>query len=362
MIAIKVKDSSDKLVTVELDDAAEARFHQIRASVNAIAPMLGLDAISGEHITGRKSTTDAQEALHFVVSQLAYTEALMLEKKRTPMQYEQFVPLDFSAGEHVDSIRYEIVDGSGDAEDISSGADDIPEVDVAYADKTMTVPYAAIGYSYTDEELLRTAFLKRPLSTAKLNRAIDAYRRKLNTVALTGNANKGLTGIYNNASVSPVNRPSGATWAASVAAGTPEKVLQDVNAGINAAWVASKFTVMPNMLIVPPTPYSVLLNPRSSGSDMSLLQWIQKNNLATQNGQPFTVLPGYGLDTGNAAGNGTRAIYYNKANENLVMHVPMALRFKAPQLRGLKVFVPGSFKYSGVELRITETMYYQEGM
>jgi hypothetical protein len=357
---IQVKDSSDRMINVDLVGDALVRYNVINDAMKIHAPLLGFDASSAMRITGRSSANDAQEALHFLVSQLAYTEAKALEKKRTPMQYEQLVPLDYSAGEHVDSIRYEIVDGSGEAEDISPSGDDVPEVDVSYADKTMSVPYAGIGYSFTDEELLRTAFLRRPISTAKLDRAVDAYRRKLNSVALNGNTKKNLTGLYNTAGVTTANRPSGATWAASIAAGTPEKVLQDVNFGIKTVWAATKFTEMPTTLLVPPLAYGELLNPRSSGSDMSLLAWIQKNNLAVQNGQPFEILPGFGLDTAGTGGSINRAIFYCKKSECCVMHIPMALRFKAPQNRGLKVIVPGSFKYSGFHLRITETMYYME--
>jgi len=53
---------------------------------------------------------------------------------------------------------------------------------------------------------------------------------------------------------------------------------------------------------------------------------------------------------------------YVKSDTRLVMHVPLALRFLAPQLVGLSVQVPGEYKYSGVEFRYPKSAYYMDGI
>ena len=43
------------------------------------------------------------------------------------------------------------------------------------------------------------------------------------------------------------------------------------------------------------------------------------------------------------------------------MHLPMPLRFLAPQLVGLDVKIPGEYKYSGTIVRYVKSAYYQDG-
>src|SRR5581483_256348 len=134
----------------------------------------------------RANVADSQEALAFITSQLAYTEAQMFERMYTPMQYEQFIPISTEAGEWADSVRYEIYDYVGRGKRASGKGDDINLVDVAYSDGSMPVKLGNIGYDYSTEELRRTAFLRRPISERRLAAAIEAYRRHMNEVALFG--------------------------------------------------------------------------------------------------------------------------------------------------------------------------------
>lgn len=340
----------------------EARYYAIKSAILSIADQIGINASSAALEWGRTKAGDSVEAVNFLVSQLAYTEQKMYEKKYQPVQYEDLLPLDFSAGEWVDSIRYEQSDVVGNAQDVSGKGDDIPEVDVHYSDVSYAAPLAAIGYSWTQEELRRTAFLRRPLSIARAAAAMEAYRRKINDVALFGNTPKNLTGLFNNANVTQANRPSGQTWATSNSASTPDKILADINAGIVAQWTATQFTSVVDTIVVAPTPFAELLKPRATFSDKSILAWVMENNIATQQqGVRLKIRPGYGLDTA-GSGSTARTVFYAKDEDNLVMHIPMPLRFLAPQLRGLKVFIPGEFKYSGVQVRRSPTMYYMDGM
>jgi hypothetical protein len=53
---------------------------------------------------------------------------------------------------------------------------------------------------------------------------------------------------------------------------------------------------------------------------------------------------------------------YVKSDQRLVAHIPLPLRFLAPQLVGLSVDVPGEYKYSGVEFRYPGSAYYSDGI
>ena len=102
--------------------------------------------------------------------------------------------------------------------------------------------------------------------------------------------------------------------------------------------------------------------PRSDNSDKTILQYIKENNVAkVERGQEIRFQPGFGLDTA-GAGSTRRMMAYVKSDTRLVMHVPLALRFLAPQLVGLSVQVPGEYKYSGVEFRYPKSAYYMDGI
>lgn len=336
--------------TVEVDDSRFQAFDSLRTHPEASRLLIG------DGLTGR----DAQEALAFMVSQLAYTESSVFERQYQPMQYEQLIPITSEAGEWADSIRYEIYDYAGRGKRSSGKGRDINLVDVAYADKTFAVVNGNIGYDYTTEELRRTAFLRRPISERKLAAAIDGYRRHLNDVGLYGASADGLTGLFNNANVPQGNAPVGA-WMTGPK--TPAQILSDINTLIQNVWTNTAYNDMPTDIVIAPTVYAyIAATPRSDNSDKTILQYVKENNIAkVERNIDINFTAGYGLDTAGAGGT-KRMLAYVKSDQRLVMHTPLPLRFLAPQLLGLTIQVPGEYKYSGVEWRYPKSAYYMDGL
>lgn len=321
----------------------------------------------GSMITGVEGR-DAGEAMAFIISQLAYTESTVFERLYQPMQFEQLIPISHEAGEWADSIRYEVYDYAGRGKRHSGKGKDIPTVDIAYADKTFPVVNGAIGYDYTTEELRRSVFLRRPIPERKLAAAIDGYRRHMNDVGLYGEQN--LTGLFNNGNVPHGNAPTGG-WIALYAAATTAdqqtaavaKILADVNSLITGIWTTTQGNDQVTDLVFPPLVYAFLGSTyRSALSDLTLLQVIKNTNIAKQEKNiDINMTAGWSLDTAGVSG-ATRLMGYVKTDQRLVMHIPLALRFLAPQLTGLSVEVPGEYKYSGVEFRYPGSAYYMDGV
>jgi hypothetical protein len=349
------------LKTITLGDGRSVQVDEARYnSLDTLRAHAGL--ITG--VEGR----DAQEAMAFIVSQLAYTEATVFERLYTPMQYEKLIPITNEAGEWAEAIRYEIYDYAGRGKRTSGKGKDINLVDIAYADKSFPVVNGDIGYDYTTEELRRTAFLRRPIPERKLAAAIDGYRRHMNQVGLFGEQN--LTGLFNNANVPHGNAPNG-TWQATYnAANTADaqaaavaKILSDINALITGVWTTTQFNDQITDIVIAPTPYAFIgSTPRSANSDKTILQYLKENNIAKlERNIDINFTAGYGLDTAGVAGT-KRMLGYVKSDLRLVMHIPLPLRFLAPQLVGLSVEVPGEYKYSGVEWRYPSSAYYMDNL
>jgi len=334
---------------VEVDENRYSSFDSLRADPR-FASFVG-----DQLITGR----DAQEAMAFLVSQLAFTESKTFERQYQPMQYEQFLPLDFSAGEWADSIRYEIYDFVGQGKRTSGKGRDINKVDVGFADKSFPVLYGNIGYDYTQEELRRTAYLRRSLPDRKLAAAMEGYKRHMNQVGLYGETSSAITGLFNNALVPQGSAPSGVSWNTASA----DQILTDVNTLINNIWTNTAYNDLPTTIVMAPAALSKIAStPRATTTDTTILSWIKANNVAKQQrGIDIDFQPGFGLNTA-GVGSTRRMMGYVKDPNRLVMHIPLPLRFLAPQMQGLAIDVPGEYKYSGVEIRYPKSAYYMDGI
>lgn len=305
-------------------------------------------------------TNDAGEAMSFLVSQLAHTEATVFERMRQPMQYAQFIPVSHEAGEYADTIRYELYDMAGRGRRTSGKGKSINLVDVAYADKSFPVLNGDIGYDYSQEELRRSAFLRRPLNERRMMAAVEGYERHMNDVGLFGEASSGVTGLFNSTVIPQGNAPVG-LWTGG--ATTPDQMLADINAGIFNVWNNTAFNDTVTDVILPPSCLNkIATTPRSANSDTTILEFVKKNNIAKQQrGTDINFVAGYGLETA-GAGATKRAMFYVKNPLRLVMHIPLPLRFLAPQFQGLAVEVPGEYKYSGVEVRYPKSAYYMDNL
>jgi hypothetical protein len=103
--------------------------------------------------------------------------------------------------------------------------------------------------------------------------------------------------------------------------------------------------------------------PRSTGSDMTVLDWLQKYNVYTaQTNQPLTVRAVRGLETAGAGGVG-RMVVYRRDPQVLKFHIPMPHRFLPVWQTGPMVFdVPGIFRTGGVEIRRPGAVRYVDGI
>ena len=343
------------------------RFDELRSQWGAdhVVDHVGITAAGGRQLTknNRLGARDAQEALFFLISQLAYTEAGLFERYYQPMQNKEFIPQDYSAGEYAEVIRWEIYDRVGKAKRLNPATDDIPTADAFYADGTQPVNNGGIAYQYTTQELRATAFLRRPISERRMAAAVEAYERLISEVGLVGESAYGLTGFLNNANVTHAASPSGLAWSATSGI-TPLQILGDFNFGLYQVWANSNFTTIPDTVAMAPAPWQYANSTPAAGTSgsyfTSILEFLLKNNFAKTLGVNLEVKPCFDAATAGSGGV-SRTVYYRKSEQDLVQHVPMPLRFLAPQLVNLKVKIPGEFRYAGTIVRRIPSFYYQDG-
>ena len=140
---------------------------------------------------------------------------------------------------------------------------------------------------------------------------------------------------------------------------TADKIIADVNDLLTGVWADSKTVEMADTLAMPTTIWSFLANtPRSSTSDITILNFIKENNVYTAlTGRPLRVIAIRGLE--NVTGvSGQRIMAYMRDPQALKFHLPMSFRFFAPQLNMFTYVVPGMFRLGGLEVRLPGSMRY----
>ena len=345
---IQAMDSAGQMVEAVVEDA---RYRAMDGFVRSqkeqlIVPPPGLVGVM-----------DAGEAMSFLVSQLAYTEAKVYEKFRTPMQAEKFIPQRFDAGEHVDSIRYEVFDYVGDTDDNSPKANTAKTVDVAFAQVDYGVRDGQVSYDYTQHDLRVTAFLRKPLPEAKLQAAIQTYKRRMNKVGLFGRSEYGLQGLFNNGLVPIGTLPYG-NWSATT---DTDQMLGDLNYLLYLGWVGSANNIVPNQIVLPSKAYTLVGQRHLPYTNTTVLDFFLEHNLAKDQGFECNVDPGYGLETAGIGGS-PRAMAYYLDEDHVVQHIPLPLRFLAPQPEGTYIKVYGEYRYCGTHIRYVNAAVYADGI
>lgn len=308
---------------------------------------------------------DAQGALSFLGQRAAAVEAEVFRTKYEDIQYQDLVDIDTSAGEFAQSIEFYSMDRTGQAKWFNHMSQDVPNADVNMTQHTHSLEMAAIGYQYTTEELGYAQMLNLPLSTERAASARRAYEEFLDDLVKVGDTQKGMVGLFNDATVDDAlvandGTSSGRVWTSK----TPIQILRDINEALTSVYAGSGRVEMANTVLLPTAAFTyIATTPMSADSNMTILDWLMRGNVYTATtGQPLTVRAVGGLDDAGSSSTG-RMVVYRKDPQVVKLHLPVPLRFLAPQgPYGMTYKVPGYFKTGGVEIRLPGAVRYRDNV
>lgn len=301
------------------------------------------------------------EPLTHVVGQLAFQETEARVKEYEPRKYREMLPGDCitqEAGEWAETVVHRVKDRTGKAKRVHPSGSNIPMAGVATAQGSVSVGHYAIGYSYSLQQLRQSARYLTPLPADEQEAAIEGTEDTINDVALIGEAESNFKGLLNHASVDAATRNSGAVWDAA----TADTIANDINVLLGNVYTKSKTIHPPSHLALPPSRIPLLMKQRSSGSDMTVLAWLKRNNLYTElTGQLLNIFAGpVALETLGASGTTKRAMAYTPKKSNVKFHLPMAHKFTAPQMEGLMVVVYSETRMGGLDFSKAYTAEYMD--
>ena len=314
----------------------------------------------------------AQQALGFLVSQTSFIEPEVYKTQYPDIQYQDLIPVDSRANEWAKSVTFYSSDMVGRAEWFNHQASDVPLADVTRQKFEHGIEMAAIGYSYTLEELGHAMMIPgMNLTTDRAEAARRAYLEFVDYVALHGDTAKAWTGLFNDPNVTIVNAADGAgtpiagstkkAWDSK----TGDEIAKDVNDALTGIYTGTSTVEMADTVLLPVAEVSRLATTRmNSTTDINVLEWISRYNTYTQQTkQPLTIRAVRGLENAGAGGDIGRMVVYRRSPQVLKMHIPMPHRFLPVWQRGPLVFdVPGIFRLGGLEIRRPKAVRYVDAI
>lgn len=293
---------------------------------------------------------DVQAALGFVTSQRTHIETGVLKRPYPAIRYASLIPVDTSANPFAPSVTFFSQDAVGKAKFVNGKGDDIPLVNIQGSKFEQTVNMGGVGYSFSLEEIGAAQQLGRNLSADGAEAARMAYEQFVDEVAMVGDAQIGVEGLFNTTGITSV--AAGKTFATS----TPQEILAEINGLLAGIMTSTQGIEMADTIVLPLEAYAQLATMQlASDSETTVLNFIQRANVYTvQTDQPLTIVGDRRLTD--------KAVIYRRDPQVLKLHMPMPLRFIPPQAVNLEIKVLGMFRFAPVNIRRPGAVRYLTGI
>lgn len=236
------------------------------------------------------------------------------------------------------------------------------------------IPHAlrpwGLELKYTILELESAAKMGRPIDQQKYEGLQLKHQMDVDEQVYIGDTSTGDTGLLNNGLVTNVNNvvagvAGGTAWTTK----TPDEILADFNTALSSVWQASAWAVIPSRVLLPPAQFGYLSTQKVSlAGNVSILKYIQENNLLTTSGRgKLDILPckwAIGSGVGGTVGTtGTvdRMVVYTKDKKRV--RYPMTILQRTPvQYDGIYHKSTYFCRLGAVEVVYPETVGYFDGI
>lgn len=302
---------------------------------------------------------DAQAALGFVRAQTTHVESQVYRIKYADIQYQDLVPVDFSAHPFAKTVTYTSIDRAGAAKWLNGNAGDIPRADIEMSQFETAVHTAGIGYGWGWEEVNQAQMLGIALGSEKAAAARRASEEFIDNIALYGDSTKNFSGgLFNHPNVTITAAGNGA-WASA----TPDEILEDLNQALQLVNSATNTIIYADTLLLPFEKMNTIGSTRLTDTNETILSFFRRNNIYTaQTGSSLMLRAGRGLITAGDSDD-ARMIAYRRSPEVMKLHVPMPHRFLPVfQKDGLNWEIPGVMRLGGLDLRLPNEVSYVDGI
>lgn len=303
---------------------------------------------------------DAAEAA-LLDRELRYVETQVFRRKYPALKHRLLIPANRSIPRGAATASYRMVEQVRAAKIVTGMSTDIPRADVFSSEWPTPLRPIASSFVYDVIELQQAAMSGFPIDAERAMACRDSIEVLLNQIAFFGDAPYGLPGMLNNANVTVVAAIANGgqtVWNSSGTIKAAAGILADLTLMIGTVRGATNGLheltqiVLPTalMTVLRMTPWSV-----AGGSDMTLLQFLQKNFAG------ITFDEAIELDLANAAGTGPRIVGYAKDETVLDELIAGEYEQLPPQPEGLGFLNIGWAVTGGTRIRKPKAVVYLDG-
>lgn len=280
----------------------------------------------------------------FFLRQLEHIKAKTFDIRYPELKARLVIPPSFEAGAGAESITYRQFTQAGFAKLIANYGADLPRADVLGKEFTAKVKSEGASYGWNIQEIRAAQMAGTPLQQRKANAARRAILALENQIAFFGNADAGLGGLFDNPNVTDVAIPNDGVGPSTLWADkTPDQIIRDINLLTRTIHDVSKGVESADTLLLPLIQYNLIFDtPRSSQSDMSVGEWVLKNNGHIKGIDWLNELKGAG------AGATDLMIAYRRDPDKLTLEIPQDFEQFPVQEKGLEFVVPTHSRIAGV--------------
>jgi hypothetical protein len=282
---------------------------------------------------------DANEGIFFA-RQLEAIKSRAYDVKRPKLSAMEVLPVSTETPEGASTITYRQYDTVGAAQIIANYANDLPRADVTGKEFTSPVRGIGVGYGYNMQEIRAAQMTGTPLSEKKMRAAMRAHEELMNRLAWFGDTTHGLPGFMTNANIPAYVVTADGTGSSKLWVNkTADQIIRDVNGIINQVRNQSRDIHRANTVLMPLEQHGYIKSqPRSSGTDTTILTFLQANNPGV------TFRPVLEMDN---VGGLDKMVAGEFSIDNMQLEVPMMFRQYSPQQKGLEFEIPCESRFGG---------------
>lgn len=263
-------------------------------------------------------------------------------------------PLNIGA----ESYTYRSFDGRAVAKMTSNYSNGSPRADVDGKEDTSFVRSIRASFGYNIQEIRAAQLAGLPLDSMRAEQCRRSINEKLNSVALLGDAEHNLIGLFNQSNTTTYTVPadgtgSSATWATK----TADQILRDMFGAVDKIPETTAEVEKPKRLLIPYTSLRLINSKRMGAGDgvLTVLKFFQVQR------PDIEVRGALLLDTA-GAGSTKRMMAYDPNRINQEWLLPIPFESFPPQLQGMEYVIECHARCGGVIVRYPLSICYADGI
>lgn len=341
--------------TVQRIDASDVLRLDERTVLTLARRFVRLDAVvatinANADFTGDRRLDAGETAM--LARQLLFLRAKMIDRDYAILKARTLFPISTDVPPGADTHSVQEWDHTGKAKRISSYTDDLPRVDVATSETPRKIHGYGDSFGYSIQDLRAAAMGKVELESKKMRAARDVFDRMVEELAAIGDADGGLEGILNGATIPIVSLAAGGAWSGK----TGDQVIADVTKLINSITTTTLGNNRATNVVMHLDGWQRLTTTaRSATSDLTLLEFLQKAH-------PNTNFDFWSkCDNADAEGDGPRLLAYQ--NDEMVAELVISQDFEMfpPEARNLGFIVNCHGRCGGMAIHKPKAIAYMDG-